>query len=233
MEPTTHHTHHSRRAGIAPDGARLALARRRHRRREGDPDPHRRRRSSSTPRSSNASSISGPKQKGAHMCRFEEVVNDAIGEVVLGESAFPRRAPRAAHRRARARAPGRGARRGRRSRRATRSTSRRPVSGIPTQEIYTLYGSAVASASGTRRLVGVAAQGMTACPCAQQLVAGARARAPHRRRLQRRRDRPHLRRTCRSRRTTSAGSARCTSAAPRTATPTSTRRCCWRSSRSR
>ncbi|MGH2841253.1 MAG: GTP cyclohydrolase, FolE2/MptA family, partial [Solirubrobacteraceae bacterium] len=32
---------------------------------------------------------------------------------------------------------------------------------------------AVASASGTRRLVGVAAQGMTACPCAQQLVAAA------------------------------------------------------------
>jgi GTP cyclohydrolase IV len=46
------------------------------------------------------------------------------------------------------------------------------VSGIPKQEIYTLYGSAVASARGTRRLVGVAAQGMTACPCAQQIVAG-------------------------------------------------------------
>jgi GTP cyclohydrolase I/GTP cyclohydrolase-4 len=30
----------------------------------------------------------------------------------------------------------------------------------------------VASERGTRRLVGVAAQGMTACPCAQQLVAG-------------------------------------------------------------
>src|SRR5205085_3774019 len=47
-----------------------------------------------------------------------------------------------------------------------------PVSGIPTQEIYTLFGSAIASEHGTRRLVGVAAQGMTACPCAQQLVAG-------------------------------------------------------------
>src|SRR5919205_786718 len=47
-----------------------------------------------------------------------------------------------------------------------------PVSGIRTQEIYTLYGSAVASERGTRRLVGVAAQGMTACPCAQQIVAG-------------------------------------------------------------
>src|ERR687893_3281379 len=30
----------------------------------------------------------GPEQKGAHMSRFEETVNDAIGEVVLGESAF-------------------------------------------------------------------------------------------------------------------------------------------------
>src|SRR5215217_361055 len=47
-----------------------------------------------------------------------------------------------------------------------------PVSGITTQEIYTLFGSAVATERGIRRVVGVAAQGMTACPCAQQLVAG-------------------------------------------------------------
>src|SRR5438552_2669919 len=30
----------------------------------------------------------GPDQKGAHMSRFEEVVNEAIREVVLGESTF-------------------------------------------------------------------------------------------------------------------------------------------------
>src|SRR6478736_9101390 len=30
----------------------------------------------------------GPEQKGAHMSRFEEVVNDALGEVILGESAL-------------------------------------------------------------------------------------------------------------------------------------------------
>ena len=30
----------------------------------------------------------GPEQKGAHMSRFEEVVNDAIGEVILGEATF-------------------------------------------------------------------------------------------------------------------------------------------------
>src|SRR5215204_4479231 len=46
-----------------------------------------------------------------------------------------------------------------------------PVSGIATQEIYTLLGAAVASARGTRRLIGVAAQGISACPRAQQLVA--------------------------------------------------------------
>src|SRR5215203_4040112 len=30
----------------------------------------------------------GPQQKGAHMSRFEEVVNEAIDEVILGEAAF-------------------------------------------------------------------------------------------------------------------------------------------------
>src|SRR5215211_6507902 len=30
----------------------------------------------------------GPEQKGAHMSRFEEVVNEAIDEVILGEAAF-------------------------------------------------------------------------------------------------------------------------------------------------
>src|ERR1700727_3848766 len=30
----------------------------------------------------------GRNQKGAHMSRFEEVINEAIGEVVLGESTF-------------------------------------------------------------------------------------------------------------------------------------------------
>ena len=44
------------------------------------------------------------------------------------------------------------------------------MSGILTQEIYSLLGVAVASEAGTRRLIGVRAQGMTACPCAQTLV---------------------------------------------------------------
>jgi GTP cyclohydrolase-4 len=46
-----------------------------------------------------------------------------------------------------------------------------PVSGIQTQELYTLHGSAICTELGTRRLIGVTAQGITACPCAQELVA--------------------------------------------------------------
>jgi GTP cyclohydrolase IV len=113
----------------------------------------------------------GPKQKGAHMSRFEEVVNDVIGEVVLGESGFKAEqlaqhiAERVRERQDALRAEVTIAARYPEHKPA-------PVSGIATQEIYTLYGSAVASERGTRRLVGVAAQGMTACPCAQQIVAG-------------------------------------------------------------
>jgi GTP cyclohydrolase I/GTP cyclohydrolase-4 len=113
----------------------------------------------------------GPKQKGAHMSRFEEVVNDVIGDVVLGESGFKSEelAQHVAER----------VRDAQDALRAEVTIAARypehnlaPVSGIATQEIYTLLGSAVASEYGTRRMVGVAAQGMTACPCAQQLVAG-------------------------------------------------------------
>src|SRR5215211_3238875 len=111
----------------------------------------------------------GPRQKGAHMSRFEEVVNDAIGEVILGESSF-RAETLAQHIAEKVRE-----RQGAQTAEVT-ITARypehkaAPVSGIPTQEIYTLHGSAVAGPSGTRRLIGVTAAGMTACPCAQTLV---------------------------------------------------------------
>ncbi|MGD1052178.1 MAG: GTP cyclohydrolase MptA [Solirubrobacteraceae bacterium] len=115
-------------------------------------------------------------QKGAHMSRFEEVVNEAIGEVVLGEATF--RAEDLAQRVAELVRERQGARRAEVTIAARYPEHKpAPVSGINTQEIYTLYGMAVASERGTRRVVGVAAQGMTACPCAQELVAAsARAR---------------------------------------------------------
>ena len=113
----------------------------------------------------------GPEHKGAHMSRFEEVVNDVIGEVVLGAGGF--KAEQLAQRIAVEVRERQGALRAEVTIAARYPEHKpAPVSGIPTQEIYTLLGSAVASERGTRRLVGVAAQGMTACPCAQQLVAG-------------------------------------------------------------
>jgi GTP cyclohydrolase I/GTP cyclohydrolase-4 len=111
----------------------------------------------------------GPKQKGAHMSRFEETVNEAIEEVVLGEAfkaetlathiaerVRERQAALRAEVKIKARYP---------------EHKPTPVSGVPTQELYTMLGSAVSSESGNRRLIGVQAQGMTACPCAQELVA--------------------------------------------------------------
>jgi GTP cyclohydrolase I/GTP cyclohydrolase-4 len=112
-----------------------------------------------------------PRQKGAHMSRFEETVNEAIEHVVLNE-AF-KAETLAAHIAQLIR--------GRQDslRAEVHITARypehkpAPVSEVPTQEIYTLYGAAVTSDSGTRRMVGVAAQGMTACPCAQEMVIAA------------------------------------------------------------
>jgi GTP cyclohydrolase IV len=118
----------------------------------------------------------GSAQKGAHMSRFEEVVNESIGEVVLGGSTF--RAETLAEHIAQLVRSRQGARRAEVTVEARFPEHKpAPVSGIMTQELYTLHGVAVATESGTRRLTGVTAQGMTACPCAQELVAaGARER---------------------------------------------------------
>src|SRR3954470_2548032 len=111
-----------------------------------------------------------PQQAGVHMSRFEEIVGEAIDEVVLGE-AFKAEVL-AAHVAEKVRERQHG-------RRAEVSLTARypeivatPESHIDTQEIYVLFGTAVASEAGTRTLTGVQAQGMTACPCAQEMVAG-------------------------------------------------------------
>src|SRR5579863_599025 len=114
----------------------------------------------------------GPDQKGAHMSRFEEVVNEAIGQVVLGEATF--RAETLAEHIAQIVRTRQGARRAEVTVHARFPEHKpAPVSGILTQELYTLHGSAICTEYGTRRLIGVTAQGITACPCAQELVAGA------------------------------------------------------------
>ena len=108
----------------------------------------------------------GPDHTGA---RFDEVINDVIGEVVLGAGAF--KVEQLAQRIAI------GVRGRLRAARAEVTIAARypeykpaPLSGIATQEIYTLLGAAVASVRGTRRVIGVAAQGMTTSPEAQRLV---------------------------------------------------------------
>jgi GTP cyclohydrolase IV len=113
-------------------------------------------------------------QKGAHMSRFEEVINEAIGRVVLSESPF--------HAETLAQHIAELVLERQDAERAEVSIAARypehkpaPVSGVQTHEIYTLHGRAFAFPHGTRRMVGVSATGMTACPCAQELVA-ARAR---------------------------------------------------------
>jgi GTP cyclohydrolase I/GTP cyclohydrolase-4 len=102
-------------------------------------------------------------EPGAGAPRFDEVIRDVIGRVVLGEGGFKveqfarRIAVEVRERQGAAWAQ---------VRLAARYPEHKPapVSGIATQEIYTLLGSAVATARGTRRMVGVTAQGMLASP---------------------------------------------------------------------
>jgi GTP cyclohydrolase-4 len=111
-----------------------------------------------------------PAQKGVHMSRFPELFEEAIEEVVIGEALLVevlaehiarhiverQRALRAEVRIA-ARYP------------IERKT---PVTGLPTQEMISLLGIAAASEQSVRRIVGVEASGINACPCAQGLVRG-------------------------------------------------------------
>jgi GTP cyclohydrolase-4 len=109
-----------------------------------------------------------PQQAGVHMSRFEEIFNETIDEVILGE-AFKSEVL-AAHIASRVRERQDGMRAEVTIAARYPETVPAPASGTPTQELYTLFGTAVSSERGTRTLTGVQAQGMTACPCAQGLV---------------------------------------------------------------
>ncbi|MEW6582166.1 MAG: GTP cyclohydrolase MptA [Actinomycetota bacterium] len=109
-----------------------------------------------------------PFQKGAHMSRFEEMVNEAIDAVVIGEAlAIESLAEHIALRVVESQRAVRGEVVIRASWPVEKLT---PVTGIPTQEMYELIGMAAANGTASRRVVGVTAQGMNACPCAQGLV---------------------------------------------------------------
>jgi GTP cyclohydrolase-4 len=111
-----------------------------------------------------------PAQKGVHMSRFPELFEEAIEKVVIGEALLvealadhialhivERQHALRAEVRIEARYP---------------LERRTPVTGLPTQEMVSIIGIAVASEQGIRRVVGVEATGINACPCAQGLVRG-------------------------------------------------------------
>ena len=110
-----------------------------------------------------------PSQKGVHMSRFPELFEEAIEEVVtesflveeLAEHIARHIVARQSALRAEVRIEARYPRR--------RTT---PVSALSTQELVTLIGIAAATGDGVRRVVGVEALGINACPCAQGLVRG-------------------------------------------------------------
>jgi GTP cyclohydrolase I/GTP cyclohydrolase-4 len=118
-----------------------------------------------------------PSQKGVHMSRFPELFEEAIETVVRGDAFLiedlaehvarhivERQQAVLAEVHITARYPYR---------------RRTPVTKLSTQEIVSLIGIAAASEHGSRRVVGVEAVGINACPCAQGMVRGAAAERLH------------------------------------------------------
>ena len=109
-----------------------------------------------------------PKQKGVHMSRFPELFGEAIDAVVIGEAFL---VETLAEHIARHIVDRQHALRAEVRIEAQYPLERRtPVSDLPTQEIATLIGIAAASPDLVKRVVGVEAWGINACPCAQGLV---------------------------------------------------------------
>jgi GTP cyclohydrolase IV len=109
-----------------------------------------------------------PARKGVHMSRFPELFEEAIDELVIGEMLLVEQlaehiARHIVERQDSLRAEVKIA-----ARYPIERTT--PVTGLRTQELVTLIGLATASRSASRRLVGVEATGINACPCAQGLV---------------------------------------------------------------
>ncbi len=115
----------------------------------------------------------GGAQKGVHMSRFPEVFEEAIEEVVLEEAFLIEEL--AAHIAERV-VERQGAGRAETQIVARYPVERRtPVTNLATQEMVALVGIAAASGRAVRRVVGVEAAGINACPCAQGLVRGSAA----------------------------------------------------------
>jgi GTP cyclohydrolase IV len=111
-----------------------------------------------------------PDKSGLHMSRFSELLEAATLDV-LARTEKPGRVEDLTEQIAREIVTSQGALRADVRLRAEFGLERwTPVSGKRTEETYTLIGIAHADAGGARRIVGVEADGMTACPCAQLMV---------------------------------------------------------------
>src|SRR3954451_18685885 len=114
-----------------------------------------------------------PAQKGVHMSRFPEIFGEAVDQVVIGEALLVESL--ASHVASQV-VERQGALRAEVRIEAQYPIERRtPVTGLPTQEIAKLIGIAAATRDRVRRVIGVEATGINACPCAQGLVRGAAA----------------------------------------------------------
>jgi GTP cyclohydrolase I/GTP cyclohydrolase-4 len=111
-----------------------------------------------------------PAQRGVHMSRFPELFEQAIDELVIGEALL---VEELAEHIARTIVGRQHALRAEVEVTARYPIQREtPVTRMRTQEMVSLIGIAAASASRARRVVGVEATGINACPCAQGLVRG-------------------------------------------------------------
>jgi GTP cyclohydrolase IV len=109
-----------------------------------------------------------PDQKGAHMSRFSDTVEEVLEDLGAFEAPV---IETLAERIARALTVGHRAQRADVEIRAEFPLERRaPISGKPSQELYTLIGIAAATPRRAVQLIGVEAEGMMACPCAQEMV---------------------------------------------------------------
>ncbi|CCU78283.1 GTP cyclohydrolase I type 2 [Halanaerobium saccharolyticum subsp. saccharolyticum DSM 6643] len=109
-----------------------------------------------------------PQQKGAHMSRFDETITQIIDETIqkkvmviedfatyMAEMARKRQNAHRAEVRIKAKYP---------------VEEIAPASEKKTQKINTIMGRAVSTENGSRHLIGVETNGMTVCPCAQQMI---------------------------------------------------------------
>lgn len=109
-----------------------------------------------------------PEQAGVHMSRFSDVLESLVAEVLLEsspdiESLAERLAQQVMHTHSAARS-------GVHIRIHSPMMKVTPISAKQVEDLYTLIGIASSTRERTRCLVGVEVEGMTVCPCAQDMI---------------------------------------------------------------